>query len=214
MLDDIIIYGAGGMAKEVVELIENINMRTPRWNIKGYIDDSKGSCNEIINGYKILGKREILKDIPEFTNVVIAIGNPEERKKIFVSLQGYPLKYPVLIHPTARIARSVKIGEGTIIGIDCIVSPDVIIGKHVFLNMRTVLGHDVTVDDFSSCLVNSIICGSVKVKEGVLIGSNSIIMEKKVIGKNAKVSMGSVVSFDVEEGYVVMSRPSKCMKFE
>lgn len=202
------------MAKEVVELIEDMNKVIPRWNIRGYIDDVKGDCNEYINGYKILGSKEIFKDSKESTNVIIAVGNPADRKKIFEAIHTYPLRYPVLIHPTAKVSKYAEIGEGSIIGIDCIISPNVSVGKHVFLNMRTVLGHDVKVGDFSSCLVNSIVCGNVTINDGVLIGSNSVIMEKKVIGKNVKVSMGSVVSFDVEEGYVVMSRPSKSMKFE
>ena len=54
-MEDIIIYGAGGLAKEVVQVIEDINAVSPKWNIKGYIDDIKGDCGEIINGYKILG---------------------------------------------------------------------------------------------------------------------------------------------------------------
>lgn len=213
-MDDIIIYGAGGMAREVIELIENINTVIPTWHIKGYIDDFKVACGEIINGYKILGTSELLKDFNIPMNIVIAIGNPTEKEKVYQHIKEYQLKYPVLIHPTARIAKSVKIGEGSIIGIDCIISVNSTIGKHVFLNMRTVLGHDVIIGDFSSCFVNSILCGNVLVNEGVLIGSNSVIKEKKVIGKNAKVSMGSVVLFDVEEGSVVMSRPSKCMKFD
>ena len=38
MIRDIIIIGAGGLAKEVAFLIEDINKEKMLWNIKGFID--------------------------------------------------------------------------------------------------------------------------------------------------------------------------------
>lgn len=212
-MKNIIIYGAGGMARETVQLIEDINNVKPTWDIKGYIDDIKGENGEIINGYKILGTNSVLKDFDTSTYIVLALSDPSAKENIYESIKKYGLKFATLIHPTAKISKHVIIGEGSIIGMDCIVSVNVTIGKHVFLNMRTVLGHDVVVKDYSSCLVNCIVAGSVVINENALLGSNCVIMEKKVIGKNAKISMGSVVNFDVEDHAVVMSRPSKSMKF-
>lgn len=212
-MEDIVIYGSGGMAKEVVQLINDINRVKPSWNIAGYIDDIKGYCNEQVNGYKILGPGELLKDRHMPRYIVLAVSNPLARQNIYKRVRDDRLIFPVLIHPAAHIAESAAIGEGSIIGIDCIISVNVIIGKYAFLNMRTVVGHDTVIGDFSSCLVNCIIAGNVNIHEGVLLGSNCVIKEKTIVGKGAKVAMGAVVSFDVEDGYVVMSRPSKSMFF-
>ncbi len=212
-MKDIIIYGSGGLAKEAVELIEDINKVEPTWKIKGYIDDTKSESDEYVGDYKILGPQEVLKNVSDSTYIVIAISDPSAKKQIYKSIQKYNLKYATLIHPKAKIAKSAVIGEGCIIGIDCIVSVNVFIGNHVFLNMKTVVGHDSRIDDFSSCFVNCIIAGNVTVNKGALLGSGCIIMEKKEVGERAKVSMGSIVNFDIEENTVVMSRPSKCMKF-
>lgn len=213
-MEDIIIYGAGGMAREVAALIEDINHDSPVWNILGYIDDFKGACGEYVNGYKILGSHEVLKNLKKPANLVIAVGDPAAKESIYNRIKEYNLHYPVLIHPSARVSGSASIAEGTIIGMDCIVQVNVKIGRHVFLNMRTILGHDVEIMDFSSCLVNCIVSGNVIVRKGALLGSGCVVMEKRSIGERAKVSMGAVVSFDVEDGYVAMSRPTKSMKFE
>ncbi len=212
-MKNIVIYGSGGMAREIGELIQDINDFEPTWHLIGYIDDFKGANGEIINGHKILGTNAILRDLDQSTFVVLATAEPWGKEKMFYALKKYNFNFATLIHPSARIAKNAVIGEGSIIGIDCIVSVNVVIGKHAFLNMRTVVGHDTVIQDYSSCLVNSIIAGNVLIKEGALLGSNCVIMEKKVIGKKAKVSMGSVVNFDVEDGAVVMCRPSKSMKF-
>ncbi|MCK4446575.1 MAG: transferase, partial [Candidatus Marinimicrobia bacterium] len=41
MTKDIIIIGAGGHAKEIAYLIEDINMEKKTWNLLGYIDRDK-----------------------------------------------------------------------------------------------------------------------------------------------------------------------------
>jgi sugar O-acyltransferase (sialic acid O-acetyltransferase NeuD family) len=212
-MEDIILYGSGGMAREVVELIEDINKVEPRWNIRGYIDDIKGNCGEVLHGYRILGTGEILTDLTETTCIVIAISDPAAKESIFEKIKDCNIRFPVLVHPSARVAENAQIGEGSIIGIDCIISTSVEIGKHVFLNMRTVVGHDAVIQDFCSCLVNCVIAGGVQIKECSLLGSGCIIMEKKNLGKRCKVAMGSVVCFDVEDHHVVLSRPSKSMYF-
>ncbi|MEL7565484.1 MAG: NeuD/PglB/VioB family sugar acetyltransferase [Dehalobacterium sp.] len=212
-MKNIVIYGSGGMAKELVRLIEDINEVNPTWQIKGYIDDINGANQEVINGYQILGTKEVLKELDRDTYIVLAIADPSAKEKIYQSIAAYNFDFATLIHPTAKIAKNATIGEGSIIGIDCIISVNVIIGRHVFLNMRCVVGHDAVIQDYASCLVNCIIAGNVEINEGAFLGSNCVIMEKKKIGRKAKISMGSVVNFDVADGAVVMSRPSKMMKF-
>lgn len=212
-MEDLILYGSGGMAREVVELVADINDIRPTWRILGYIDDVKGDSSELVNGFPLLGTWKMLKDVPGQPYVIIAVSNPSDKEAIFRRIRNLPIRSPTLIHPSAKVARNARIGEGSIIGMDCIVSTDVRIGNHVFLNMRTIVGHDTVIMDYSSCLVGCIIAGGVVIKGSALLGSGCIIMEKTAIGSKSKVSMGSVVSFDVPDHHVVMSRPSKSMYF-
>lgn len=212
-MKDIIIYGSGGMAREVVELIEDINSVEPCWIIRGYIDDDAEKKGEVIHGHCILGACDVLRQLTQPACVVIAVGDPIAKKRIYEKIKSYAIMFPILIHPSAKVSKSAIIGEGSIIGIDCIISTDVQLGSHVFLNMRTVVGHDAVIRDFCSCLVNCVIAGGVQMMECSLLGSGSIVMEKKTIGSNARISMGSIVGFDVEDNHVVMTRPSKSMYF-
>jgi sugar O-acyltransferase (sialic acid O-acetyltransferase NeuD family) len=210
----LIIYGAGGLARETAELVNDINSVSPCWNIKGFIDDFRGKCSDQHCSPDIIGTWEVLKDAPKGTYVVIAIGDPAAKEKIYNRICALDnIRFPVLIHPSARISGDAIIGEGSIIGIDCIVSTGVHIGRHVFLNMRTVVGHDAEIDDFCSCLVNCVVAGSVHIMEGTLVGSGSIIMEKKTVGRKCRLSMGSIVNFDVEDHHTVLTPPSKSIYF-
>ncbi len=213
---DIVLYGAGGMALEVVQLIEDINELEPTWNILGYIDDyrgGRGSDNPVVNGYRILGTHKTIGDFDKSVRWVIAGSDPKAKRTIHDSLRIYDLKYATLIHPTAKISKNVSIGEGTIVSYGCIVSVNAVLESHIYLNMRTVIGHDTVVKSFSTCLIDCIVAGNVLINEGVLLGSNCVIKEKKTIGKNAKISMGSAVFFDVEDNVAVMNRPPKSMRF-
>jgi sugar O-acyltransferase (sialic acid O-acetyltransferase NeuD family) len=215
-MKDLVIYGSGGMALEVVQLIEDINEIKPEWNILGYIDDVKGDQGEnnpVVNDYKVLGTRSIVKDFDPSVYWIIAVSNPKFRKDIYDSLKCYNLKYATLIHPTAKISKNVTIGEGTVVSYGCILSVNVALGKQIYLNMRTVIGHDTVIRDFSTCLIDCIVAGNVLIKEGVLLGSNCVIREKKTIGARSKISMGATVFFDVEDDVVVMNSPPKSMKF-
>lgn len=211
-MKDLIIYGSGGLAKEVIQLINDINSIKQEWNILGFIDDTRPDFNKPICGYRILGSSEVLKDYNSY-NIVLAIGDPKKKKMIYEKTEGYNLNFPTLIHPTAKVGYGSTIGMGSILGIDTIVSVNVNIGQFVLLNMRSVIGHDVTIGDFSSCLVNSVVAGSVTIQEGVLIGSNSVIMERTFIGKEAKIGMGAIVYFDVPEKHIVMTKPPRPMFF-
>ncbi len=213
-MKDLIIYGAGGLAREVAELVNDINSVSPCWNIKGFIDDLQGKCPEKLQSSSIIGTWEALKEAAQDTYVVIAVGDPGSKEKIYNRICCLDnLRFPVLIHPSARVARNAAIGDGSVISIDSIVSTGVHIGKHVFLNMRTVVGHDAQIDDFCSCLVNCVVAGSVHIMEGTLVGSGSIIMEKKTVGKKCRLSMGSIVNFDVEDHHTVLTPPSKSIYF-
>ena len=52
-MKDIVIVGAGGLAKEIAFLIEEINKKIVNWNFLGYIDSTKGNFN---------GKYKIIED--------------------------------------------------------------------------------------------------------------------------------------------------------
>ncbi|SHH59226.1 sugar O-acyltransferase, sialic acid O-acetyltransferase NeuD family [Sporobacter termitidis DSM 10068] len=204
------------MALEVVQLIEDINAIEPTWNILGYIDDfrgDQGENNPVVSGYRILGTNKAVKDVDKSVYWVIAVSNPKAKKDIYDSLADYNLKYATLVHPTAKICKNVAIGEGTIVSYGCIVSVNAVLESHIYLNMRTVIGHDTIIKNFSTCLIDCIVAGNVLINEGVLLGSNCVIKEKKTIGRNSKISMGSAVFFNVDDDVIVMSKPPKSMKF-
>jgi FlaA1/EpsC-like NDP-sugar epimerase len=114
-MKDIIIYGSGGMAREVVQLIEDINKEKPVWNILGYLDDYKVGAGETINGYKVLGGREKLCEMGSGANVVLAISDPKYKEKIYNSIKDLKLNFPVRYTRRLKLQTAAALVKGALL---------------------------------------------------------------------------------------------------
>lgn len=206
-MKDIVIIGAGGFGREVAWLIENINKNTPEWNILGFVDDNNEIQGTEINGYKVVGGIDWLKEQELY--VVNAIGDPVIKKKVIERLKDSTNKYPVLIHPSAIISDKVSFGEGSIICAGNIVTVNIEIGNHVIINLDSTIGHDAIVGDYSTILPNVNVSGGVTIEQCVTLGTGSTIIQGVTIGKNAIIGAGAVVVKDLPANCTAVGSPAK-----
>lgn len=210
-MKDIVIIGAGGFGREVAWLIEDINKVNKEWNLVGFVDDDEYLQGKEINGYKVVGDIEWLKNQSYY--VVNAIGDPIIKKKIIERLKFSKNKYPALIHPSVIYSDKVSFGEGTIICAGNIITVDIGIGKHVIINLDCTIGHDVIIEDYSTILPSVNVSGFVKIGECVSVGTGAAIIQGISIGKNTTIGAGSVVVKDLPENCTAVGVPAKPIKF-
>lgn len=208
---DIVIIGAGGFGKEVAWLIEDINKSKNEWNIIGFVDDDESVQGKEINGYRVVGNINWLKEQKLF--VVNAIGNPIIKKKVMDKLDGSKNKYPVLIHPSVIYSERVTFGEGSIICAGSIITVNVKIGKHVIINLDCTVGHDANLGDYTTVLPGVNISGYVKTGEYVNVGTGTVIIQGINICKNTVIGAGSVVVRDLPANCTAVGVPAKPIKF-
>ena len=79
---------------------------------------------------------------------IIAIGDPESRKKIVKKITKDNVIFPTIIHPSVIKSNYVKIGKGTIIQAGVILTCDIIIKEFVHINIHSTVGHDCKIGDF------------------------------------------------------------------
>lgn len=92
-----------------------------------------------------------------FSKIYIAIANPHVRKKIFNELKEFNITPDSYIHPSVIIGNRTIIGNGCIIQPNSIISNDVVLKDSVFINLGSIIGHDVTIGSFCSLMANVII---------------------------------------------------------
>ena len=86
-MKNIIIYGSGGHAKVIADIIEKDN----KYSILGFIDDTK-TRNEMIVGYPVLGDFFYLNEIKNYiSGIIIAIGDNYSRMTLTNKIKSsYP----------------------------------------------------------------------------------------------------------------------------
>jgi len=210
---DLYVYGAGGMGRQVFDLVEKVNQTEKKWNIKGFIDDGKEG--KVPEGYKIYGGIDYLNSLEEKIAVVLGIADTKIKRRVITELsKNDNIVFPNIIHPYTNISKNIKIGKGCIICFSCSVATNVEIKDFVFMNKASHIGHDTVVGKYTSIMPSVNISGKVRIGECVLFGVDSTILQEKVVGDNAVIGAGATVYKDVPKDITVLvGTPGKYVKF-
>ena len=207
MNEDLLLIGAGGLAREVLEITRLLQGTT----VSGILDDNETLIGTSISGVPVLGK---IAEIDKFPNcrVLICVANsknPRRRLEIANQINIDPDRYFLAIHPTASVGASVKIGRGTIILSMCSVTADVVIGQHCVIMPNVVMTHDDIIGNGTTFGAGCTISGNVVIGEGAYIGSGAHVRERLQIGSGSVVGMGSSVLRDVPSNEVWAGSPAR-----
>lgn len=207
-MKNLIIIGAGGVAREVSLIVQQINYLEPTWDLIGFIDENVENYGKIINGYSVIGGIETLNFYINDCYIVVAIANYKVKKSIVERLNNrFP--FATIINPRVLIHEFMSVGEGSIIYEGAIITSNVEIGNHVLISPKCGIGHDSIIKDYVSLLWNVNISGADIIEEGVLIGSGATVIQNKVIGQGSTIGAGSVVISDIPTGSTVVGVPGK-----
>lgn len=208
-MQDLVIFGAGGMAKEVSALVQEINREKPAFRHMAYaVDDEYYHENMKIHEVPVFSRKWLIEHRNDVV-CVCAIGYPKERRKTQKSLAQEGVRFVSLMHPTTRVCEGTTIGSGCIIQLNCVISVDCRLGDGIFLNTDVNIGHDAVLEDFVTCFPRTQISGKVHIGEAACVGAMSFINEKRKIGTEAVIVPGSIVFNNVKEKSHVMGNPAR-----
>ncbi|MGI6649741.1 MAG: acetyltransferase [Bacillota bacterium] len=210
-MKDLIIVGAGALGRELLQWIKDINRIQAKWVIKGFINDNPNALDGLACDYSIIGSIQAWQ--PKETEVfACAIANPSAKEKVVNLLKSKGASFETIIHPTAVIGDHNAIGEGVVVYPYACITVNTKIGDFVTL-LRSGIGHDVVVGDFSTISSFCDITGRVQVGRSVFFGSGVTVVPGRKIGDNAYIGAGSVVVTHVKANTKVMGYPAKKFLF-
>jgi len=135
---------------------------------------------------------------------VIAIGDPEARKKIDEQ-----------IHATGQMMHHTAItdvySDGMILCPFSVISVNAEIGLHLHMNLHTDIGHDSIIGDYVTLSPGARVSGKCKIGNCVYIGSNAIVREKVTVCDNVTIGAGAVVLKDITEPGIYFGIPARKM---
>ena len=213
-MKELIIFGASGFGREVAWLVERINAVSPTWNILGFMDDDDAIQGSDINGYKVLGKSEDVKEYPDVC-FVCAVGASRVREKIINKIKAVNpnIRFATLVDPSVEISDFVTIGEGTIICAHTIITVNISIGNHVIINLDCTIGHDAVLNDFVTLYPSVNVSGMTNIGHAAEMGTGMQIIQGKKIGDYSIVGAGAVVVKDIPEKCTAVGSPAKPIKY-
>ena len=193
-----VIIGAGGFGMEVYHSLDIIEKKRTVF----FVNDEYWHEND----KNIL---PISKFNPEEYEVVVAVANPEDRKKIVNMLPNNTIFFTHIHKSVVILGDVIEIGEGSIICAGSILTTNIKIGKHSHLNLQSTIGHDTIIGDYFTSAPGVKISGNCKIGDCVYFGTNSCVKQKIKICNNVTVGMNSGVVKNIDKSGTYVGTPSK-----
>ncbi len=207
-MDNILVIGASGHAKVVIEAIE----LEKKYQIYGLVDSYKPKGIKLFD-YEVVGTEFDIKYLTQkgITKGVVAIGDNWDRhlvqKKIMELVPDF--EFIKVIHPSSIISPSAKIGKGTVVLASVTINTDTKIGDFCILNTDANFGHDSSMADYSSLAPGVTIGGNVDIGYCSAISLGANVIQGKTIGKHSVIGAGSLVLNDIDDFKLVYGVPAK-----
>jgi sugar O-acyltransferase (sialic acid O-acetyltransferase NeuD family) len=204
----IVVVGAGGFAREVVDVIEAINSVQPKWRILGLVADpapDDGHADRC--QYSYLGTVDVLKEMA--CSFAIGIGDGPARRRLDETISSWGHESAILKHPTASVGSHVEVGPGTILCAGVRITTNVVLGRHVHVNLNSTIGHDARLADYVTVNPLVAVSGRVRVGTETMLGTGAVILERRQVGDRCVIGAGAVLNKDTDNDQTLVGVPAK-----
>jgi sugar O-acyltransferase (sialic acid O-acetyltransferase NeuD family) len=202
----LLIYGAGGHAKSVMEMVLQNNIHT----IAGIVDDDKHLKGRLVLGIPVLGSRVLLPAIKEqgvllAANGVGGIIDIGLRVGIYKLLESTGFSFPVLIHPRACVEPSAYVENGVQVFANAYVGAEAVLHSRCMINTNAVVSHDCEIGSYTHIAPGALLAGHVRVGDRTLIGMGVTTTIGVKIGSEVRIGNGAIVLADIPDKMVVQA---------
>lgn len=202
--NQILLYGAGGHAKAVLELIRALG----RFEIAGILDDNPALTGTSVLGLPVLGTGELLPRLRAAglglaANGVGGIINLGLREKLFERLAALGFDFPGLCHPRATVEASAQIGAGVQVFANAYVGSSASLAERCMINTGAIVSHDCEIGAYTHIAPGALLAGHVHVGARALVGMGVTTTIGLKIGAGARVGNGAVLLADVPEKAII-----------
>jgi sugar O-acyltransferase (sialic acid O-acetyltransferase NeuD family) len=202
----ILIYGAGGHAKSVMEMVLQNNAYT----IAGILDDDQNLTGKLVLGIPVLGIRTILptlsaQGVKLAANGVGGILDIDVRVRIFALLESAGFSFPTLIHPRATVEPSAKVKDGVQVFANAYIGSEALLQPRCMINTNSVISHDCVIGEYTHIAPGALLAGHVHVGRRTLVGMGVTTAIGIRIGDGVRIGNGAIVLADVPDKMVIQA---------
>lgn len=205
----LVLYGAGALAREIVDVVARLNAHGSPVDLQASIVDPGIDAPETFRG------KPVVRDVRAFAGddslrFVVALGEPRPRARAVAHLRAeIGAQFGSIIDPGVLIGASSRVGAGAVILGHSTVTADARLGEHVLVNPGCTIAHDNALEDFATLSPGVHLAGHVSIGEGAFLGTGACVIPKIRIGAHALVGAGAVVIRNVASGQTVFGNPAR-----
>jgi sugar O-acyltransferase (sialic acid O-acetyltransferase NeuD family) len=209
---ELVIVGAGGHAREALDVVDAVNRTGHRYRVIGLLDDDQRLHGSSIRGHTVLGDVLLLATLSAAVRFFIGIGSCPARSRIAQAVAHLPHRAETLIHPFSSMGSDISLGDGCLVAPGVVVTTNVRLGRHTHLNSGSTVSHDCTLGDWVHIAPGAHIGGAVTIANGCDIGAGSTIIQGLTLAEWSVVGAGAAVVRDVAAGLTVVGVPARAIE--
>lgn len=203
-----VIVGGGGFGREVACWAMDVASSSRSGRVVGFLDDQEMDASRFPDHLPHLGT--IANYSPrESHQLLLAIGGTSSKRDVVATLKGRGARFASLLHPTAVVAVTARLGEGVILCPYAVVSANAVLGDFVAVNIHSSIGHDVNIGAYTTISAHVDLTGGVTLSQAVTVGSGARVLPGRHVGEGAKVGAGAIVMRNVPDHATVYSPAAK-----
>lgn len=207
-LNHLYIFGAGGAAREIAWLARE------RWGdavMLTFVVNNAAYLVDPVNEVPVM----LLENIgfEKGDGFILGVGDIPLRRLAAAQCSERGFRPAILIHPGAKMSGLASVGQGTVICAGTILTTNIEIGQHVYVNVGCTISHDVRIGDYSVLCPGVHVAGHVEIGRDVFVGIGASIIDgcegaPLIIGDSAVIAAGACVTESVDSGSLVAGVPA------
>lgn len=206
MTRPVLVFGASGHGKVVADAA-----RAAGFELVGFVDDDEAKQRSVLWHLPVMSWADHASRRRPLGSPAVALGIGDnaarERCRNRVLADGFEIV--TVIHPSAVVAPSARLGRGTVVMALAAVNPDAEVGEGAILNTGCVVEHDCRLGRFVHLSPNSALGGGVSIGDRTHLGLGSVALPLVTIGSDVRVGAGAVVHRPVADGLTVVGVPAR-----
>lgn len=169
----LVLVGAGGHARALVEALATLGM-----TLSAYVDRAECAWLPSLRRYD----SDDASQDHDADGFVLGIGavNPEglaRRLDLFRRYAARGWMAPAVVHPSAIVSGSARLGEGSHILAAAVVQPGAAIGAAAIVNTGAIIEHDSALGEGTHVAPGAIVLGGVRVGACAMIGAGAVVLQ-------------------------------------
>lgn len=201
----LLIVGAGGHGKVVAETA----IATGAWEAIAFLDGRFPNLSRILS-WPVIGREDdAARFLHEYPAIFVAIGDNGVRSRLGQALADEGFAVPTIIHPTAWVSSTARLGVGTVVIGGAVVNAEATLGQRCIVNTGATVDHECWVGDDVHISPGVHIGGGVTIGRRTWIGIGAAVRHGVTIGADVVVGAGAAVVDNVADGETVMGVPAR-----